>query len=64
MHSVYRVAHKVAMLDDGIIRFFGTPAELADSIEPAVVDFLESARGHEWLERNGNQGASYATMDE
>ncbi|MFQ5631205.1 MAG: ABC transporter ATP-binding protein, partial [bacterium] len=48
MHSVYRVAKKVAMLD-GDICFDGTPAELARSSEPAVMKFLESARGHEWL---------------
>jgi phospholipid/cholesterol/gamma-HCH transport system ATP-binding protein len=48
MHSVYRVAKMVAMLD-GVIRFHGTPAELARSSEPAVMKFLESARGHEWL---------------
>lgn len=55
MHSVYRVAAKVAMLESGVIRFFGTPEELARSTEPAVEEFLESARGHEWLNRdNGN----------
>lgn len=48
MHSVYRVAQTVAMLD-GVIRFHGTPDELARSKEPAVMKFLESARGHEWL---------------
>jgi phospholipid/cholesterol/gamma-HCH transport system ATP-binding protein len=63
MHSVYRVAEKVAMLDEGVIRFFGTPAELAHCTEPAVMDFLESARGHEWLEKTNNAGAHYATMD-
>ncbi len=51
MHSVYRVAHKVAMLHEGRIHFTGTPAELAQSDEPAVLEFLESARGHEWLKR-------------
>ncbi|MDZ7291398.1 MAG: ABC transporter ATP-binding protein [candidate division KSB1 bacterium] len=64
MHSVYRVAKKVAMLDEGVIRFYGTPAELAKCTEPAVLNFLESARGHEWLERNNNSGASHATLDE
>lgn len=48
MHSVYRVAQTVAMLD-GAIRFHGTPEELARSTEPTVMEFLESARGHEWL---------------
>ncbi len=52
MHSVYRVAHKVAMLHEGQIHFYGTPTELAQSNEPAVLEFLESARGHEWLKRD------------
>ncbi|NUM74115.1 ATP-binding cassette domain-containing protein [candidate division KSB1 bacterium] len=52
MHSVYRVAHKVAMLHEGRIHFYGTPAELAQCNEPAVLEFLESARGHEWLKRD------------
>jgi phospholipid/cholesterol/gamma-HCH transport system ATP-binding protein len=54
MHSVYRVAEKVAMLDEGVIRFYGTPEELARCTEPAVTNFLESARGHEWLERSNS----------
>ena len=57
MHSVYRIAAKVAMLKDGVICFFGTPRELSESDEPAVVEFLESARGHEWLEQGQNSGA-------
>jgi phospholipid/cholesterol/gamma-HCH transport system ATP-binding protein len=64
MHSVYRVAEKVAMLDEGVIRFYGTPEELARCTEPAVMNFLESARGHEWLERNHNSGVHHATMDQ
>jgi phospholipid/cholesterol/gamma-HCH transport system ATP-binding protein len=63
MHSVYRVAHKVAMLDEGAIRFFGTPDELAACDEPVVLSFLDSARGHEWLERTNNTGAAHAKMD-
>jgi phospholipid/cholesterol/gamma-HCH transport system ATP-binding protein len=64
MHSVYRVAEKVAMLDEGVIRFYGTPEELSRCTEPAVMNFLESARGHEWLERNHNSGAHHAAMDQ
>lgn len=63
MHSVYRVAHKVAMLDEGVIRFFGTPEELAACNEPTVLSFLDSARGHEWLERTNNTGAAHAKVD-
>jgi phospholipid/cholesterol/gamma-HCH transport system ATP-binding protein len=63
MHSVYRVASKVAMLDEGVIRFQGTPAELAHCDEPVVKNFLESARGHEWLEAGNNSGAHHEKMD-
>lgn len=48
MHSVFRIAHKVAMLD-GVIRFYGTPVELLNCTEPTVKAFLDSARGHELL---------------
>jgi len=59
MHSVYRVAQTVAMLD-GVIRFYGTTAELARSREPAVMAFLESARGHEWLNNTSDiEGEEY-----
>ncbi|MGH7600292.1 MAG: ABC transporter ATP-binding protein [bacterium] len=64
MHSVYRVAEKVAMLDEGVIRFYGTLEELSSSAEPAVMSFLECARGHEWLERNNKLGAQHATMEQ
>ncbi|MGH7491261.1 MAG: ABC transporter ATP-binding protein [bacterium] len=65
MHSVYRIAAKVAMLKDGVICFFGTPRELSESDEPAVVEFLESARGHEWMERGNNSGAKkHATLEQ
>jgi len=64
MHSVYRIADKVAMLDEGVICFFGTPEELARSTERSVVNFLESARGHEWLSRINPSGVSHATMDQ
>jgi phospholipid/cholesterol/gamma-HCH transport system ATP-binding protein len=65
MHSVYRVAAKVAMLEGGVICFFGTPQELADTDEPAVVEFLESARGHEWLQRGNHTGAKkHATLEQ
>ena len=64
MHSVYRVAKSVAMLD-GTIRFYGTPDELAKCSEPSVLEFLESARGHEWLNvAPTTEGDSYhATME-
>ncbi|RMF67663.1 MAG: ATP-binding cassette domain-containing protein, partial [Calditrichaeota bacterium] len=48
MHSVFRIADKVAMLE-GTIRFYGTPIELLECSEPTVRSFLEAARGHELL---------------
>lgn len=64
MHSVYRVSQTVAMLD-GVIRFYGTPDELARCTEPTVMEFLESARGHEWLNTApDSEGETYhATME-
>ncbi|RMD94545.1 MAG: ATP-binding cassette domain-containing protein [Calditrichaeota bacterium] len=48
MHSVFRIADKVAMLE-GTIRFYGTPEELLECTEPTVRTFLQAARGHELL---------------
>jgi phospholipid/cholesterol/gamma-HCH transport system ATP-binding protein len=39
--SVYKVASKVVMLDEGLIRFTGTPAELQRSGDPIVQEFIE-----------------------
>lgn len=41
MFSVQRVADKVAMLDEGKVKFEGTPEELELSNDPAVIEFLE-----------------------
>lgn len=41
MFSVQRVADKVAMLDEGKVKFEGTPQELELSTDPAVIEFLE-----------------------
>jgi len=41
MFSVQRVADKVAMLDDGKVKFEGTPQELELSTDPVVIEFLE-----------------------
>lgn len=41
MFSVQRVADKVAMLDEGKVKFEGTPKELELSTDPAVIEFLE-----------------------
>jgi phospholipid/cholesterol/gamma-HCH transport system ATP-binding protein len=39
--SVYKVASKVVFLDEGLIRFIGTPIELQQSSDPAVQEFIE-----------------------
>jgi phospholipid/cholesterol/gamma-HCH transport system ATP-binding protein len=39
--SVYKVADKVVMLDEGAIRFIGTPQELQRSSDPVVQEFIE-----------------------
>jgi phospholipid/cholesterol/gamma-HCH transport system ATP-binding protein len=39
--SVYKVASKVVMLHEGLIRFIGTPVELQQSDDPIVQEFIE-----------------------
>jgi phospholipid/cholesterol/gamma-HCH transport system ATP-binding protein len=39
--SVYKVADKVVMLEEGEIRFIGTPKELQSSSDPVVQEFIE-----------------------
>lgn len=39
--SVYKTAHTVVMLEEGLIRFTGTPKELQQSQDPVVRDFIE-----------------------
>ncbi len=39
--SVYKVAHKVVMLEDGLVYFTGTPSELQHSDDPVVQEFIE-----------------------
>jgi phospholipid/cholesterol/gamma-HCH transport system ATP-binding protein len=39
--SVYEVADRVALMDNGIIHFEGTPAELNTTKDPVVREFLE-----------------------
>jgi phospholipid/cholesterol/gamma-HCH transport system ATP-binding protein len=38
--SVYSVADKVAMMEDGKIYFHGTPKELVESTDPVIINFL------------------------
>ena len=39
--TVWNVADRVIMLDEGIIRFEGTPDELTHSTDPVVMEFVE-----------------------
>ncbi|HRP02994.1 MAG TPA: ATP-binding cassette domain-containing protein [Candidatus Kapabacteria bacterium] len=41
MFSVFKVAHKVAMLNDGKLIFYGTPSEMRSSTDKIVVEFLD-----------------------
>lgn len=43
--SVYRVAHSVVMLEEGVIHFQGTPLELQQSDDPVVREFIERYEG-------------------
>ena len=40
MSSAFRIAHRIAMLHEGEIRAFGTPAEVAESRDPWVRRFV------------------------
>lgn len=39
--SVYRIAHSVVMLEEGVVLFAGTPDELRKSDHPVIREFLE-----------------------
>jgi len=41
LDSAYRVADRIAMLHDGVIRFEGTPDELRQAADPVVRGFVE-----------------------
>ena len=41
MNSAYRIATRIAMLDQGRIRFVGTPAEIQQAQDPVVRGFIE-----------------------
>lgn len=59
MHSLYRIADKVAMLHQGVIRFTGTPAELSMCGDPVIQNFLDSVRGDEWNYMTRRSGVKY-----
>lgn len=42
--SVFRIADTIAMIDDGVIHFEGTPKELMNSSDIIVQEFLERTR--------------------
>lgn len=41
MESAYRIADRIGMLFDGVIRFMGTPDEIQDCQDPVVKGFIE-----------------------
>jgi phospholipid/cholesterol/gamma-HCH transport system ATP-binding protein len=41
MGSAYRVADRIGMLYDGVIRFMGTPADIQACTDPVVKGFIE-----------------------
>ncbi|MGD2121298.1 MAG: ABC transporter ATP-binding protein [Gemmatimonadota bacterium] len=41
MYSAYRVADRIGMLYDGVIRFWGTPEEIQACADPVVRGFIE-----------------------
>ncbi|MBV6492805.1 MAG: putative ribonucleotide transport ATP-binding protein mkl [Turneriella sp.] len=41
MTSVFRTAHRIAMLYDGVFRLVGTPAEFRNSDDPVIRQFVE-----------------------
>lgn len=45
MKSLFKIANRVAMLKEGVIRFLGTPEELRNCPDPLVQDFIEGRSG-------------------
>jgi phospholipid/cholesterol/gamma-HCH transport system ATP-binding protein len=45
MKSLFKIADRVAMLKEGVIRFLGTPDELRNSTDSVVQDFIEGRSG-------------------
>jgi phospholipid/cholesterol/gamma-HCH transport system ATP-binding protein len=43
--SCYHIADRVALLDGGVIHFLGTPAELRETNDPIVRDFVNGRSG-------------------
>jgi phospholipid/cholesterol/gamma-HCH transport system ATP-binding protein len=40
MKSLFKIADRIAMLKDGLLRFLGTKEELRASEDPVVQDFI------------------------
>ena len=45
MNSVFRIADRVVMLKNGVVRFNGTPAQLRASPEPDLQNFIAGRSG-------------------
>ena len=52
MRSVFRIADRVVFMQEGSVYFEGTPAELKNSGDPLLLDFIagRSSRAEEWDE--------------
>lgn len=54
--SVYKIAHTVVMLENGLIHFTGTPLELQQSDDPVVRSFIERYAGSQAADTVGGSG--------
>jgi len=48
MRSVYHIADRVVFLEQGRIRWTGTPAELSETTDPILRAFIEGDSGEPW----------------
>jgi phospholipid/cholesterol/gamma-HCH transport system ATP-binding protein len=48
LRSVFRIANRVAFLDQGLIHWIGTPEELRETKDPLLRAFIEGDSGEPW----------------
>ena len=48
LRSVFRIANRVAFLDQGLIHWIGTPDELRETKDPLLRAFIEGDSGEPW----------------
>jgi phospholipid/cholesterol/gamma-HCH transport system ATP-binding protein len=61
IHAVQAFADRVVLLEQGMVRFVGTPAELADSADAAVLDFTGRAAADAPIEEDSWQATRAVT---